>query len=191
MELVDTAGLDPSLRESDATGIANRAQDFSDSVARTADIVILCVDATRPMSEWERSRFMTSTNRLIIAATKMDQALDDWASEMPNTQSLLIPCSAATGQGLERLRAVLVEKIGMLNNNSSSWQLGTSARCFESVEGALGALQRARDANRLGAGDELVAAELRLALEHIGEIVGAVHNEEILDRLFSRFCIGK
>jgi tRNA modification GTPase len=42
-----------------------------------------------------------------------------------------------------------------------------------------------------GAGEELAAAEIRLALEEVGRVVGAVYTEDILDRVFSRFCVGK
>ncbi|HVC97288.1 MAG TPA: hypothetical protein VND64_26645 [Pirellulales bacterium] len=44
---------------------------------------------------------------------------------------------------------------------------------------------------RHGQGEELVAAELRLALDELGQVVGAVYTDDVLDRIFSRFCIGK
>ena len=52
-------------------------------------------------------------------------------------------------------------------------------------------LQQALQAAAGSAGDELVAAELRLALDELGKVVGAVYTDDLLDRVFSRFCIGK
>jgi len=66
----------------------------------------------------------------------------------------------------------------------------TAIRCQASLQEALSALTNARLALEQG-GDEVVAGELRLALEAIGTVVGEVYTDDILDALFSRFCIGK
>jgi tRNA modification GTPase len=67
----------------------------------------------------------------------------------------------------------------------------TAARCCESLSGALAALQQARRAAEAGLGDELIALELREAIDHLGKIAGRVYTDDVLDRIFSRFCIGK
>jgi tRNA modification GTPase len=56
---------------------------------------------------------------------------------------------------------------------------------------AAGSLQRARETAALQLGEELVAADVRDALDELGKVVGAVYTDDILDRIFSRFCIGK
>jgi tRNA modification GTPase len=53
------------------------------------------------------------------------------------------------------------------------------------------ALARARNLAAAGAGEELVAAELRAALDGLGQVAGAVYTDDVLDRVFNRFCIGK
>jgi tRNA modification GTPase len=68
---------------------------------------------------------------------------------------------------------------------------GTAERCRESLQAARAAIERAQAAARASLGEELVAAELRLALGELGAVVGAVYTDDILDRVFSRFCIGK
>ena len=65
-----------------------------------------------------------------------------------------------------------------------------AARCRESLAHAAECLHRARDA-AVSVGEEFVAAEVRNALEELGLVVGAVYTDEVLDRIFSRFCIGK
>ena len=66
----------------------------------------------------------------------------------------------------------------------------TASRCREGLRRAAESLAEARDTAR-GGGDELVAAELRVALVELGQIVGAIYTDDLLDRIFSRFCIGK
>ena len=67
----------------------------------------------------------------------------------------------------------------------------TGMRCRASLARAAESLQQAREAVVQGSGEEIVAGELRLALEELGQVAGTVANNDILDALFSRFCIGK
>jgi tRNA modification GTPase len=67
----------------------------------------------------------------------------------------------------------------------------TAARCRDSVERAIECVTNAFRLVELGTGDELVSAEIRHALDELGKITGAVYTEDVLDRIFSRFCIGK
>jgi len=61
----------------------------------------------------------------------------------------------------------------------------------ESLRLAAESLARAVEVARSRGGEELVAAEVRIALNELGQVVGAVYTDDILDRIFSRFCIGK
>jgi tRNA modification GTPase len=67
----------------------------------------------------------------------------------------------------------------------------TGQRCREAVDRAIQRIDEARTATELGSGDEVVASELRMALDELGQVAGTVVNNDILDALFSRFCIGK
>jgi tRNA modification GTPase len=67
----------------------------------------------------------------------------------------------------------------------------TVARCRGSLEGAAQALDRALAVARSQVDQELLAIEIRDALEALAKIVGAVYTDDILDRIFSKFCIGK
>jgi tRNA modification GTPase len=68
---------------------------------------------------------------------------------------------------------------------------GTAARCGESLARAGRSLRAAAETLRLGGGDELVAVDLRQGLDDLGRVVGAVVTDDLLDRIFRRFCIGK
>ena len=68
---------------------------------------------------------------------------------------------------------------------------GTAARCRQSLALTAECLVRARQLVLDHAGEELAAAEIRVALDELGKVAGAVYTEDVLDRIFSRFCIGK
>ena len=68
---------------------------------------------------------------------------------------------------------------------------GTAVRCGESLRLAAESLERARAAVSAGLGEELIATEVRVALNELGKVAGEVYTDDLLDRIFSRFCIGK
>jgi tRNA modification GTPase len=109
---------------------------------------------------------------------------------LPTLQADDCLVSATTGEGLDRLQAAIRHRLQ--SSGADSEVLGsTAARCRESLSGALAALQQARRAADAGLGDELIALELREAIDHLGKIAGRVYTDDVLDRIFSRFCIGK
>jgi tRNA modification GTPase len=67
----------------------------------------------------------------------------------------------------------------------------TAERCRDALKNATLALEEALRASQTGTGEEIVAGEIRLALDEIGQVAGVVYTDDILDVLFSRFCIGK
>ncbi len=101
-----------------------------------------------------------------------------------------LPTSAETGAGLADLRAAIASS---LRSRSSSADLpaGTSARCGESLTRASESLRNAALSLAGGFGDEFVALDLRQALDDLGLVLGATVTDDILDRIFQRFCIGK
>ena len=69
--------------------------------------------------------------------------------------------------------------------------LVTRARHRDLVEEALAAVERALEGARIGIGAELVSEDLRLAARALGRITGSIDAEDLLDRIFSQFCVGK
>ena len=187
IELIDTAGLesiDWSLAGQHEHFVEEQAQSKTRQQLTTADFVIFCVDSSRPLDEPERILLANKKSNWIIVATKVDcsatELLQDWIST-----------SSIDRTGLERLLDSVIER--QLNNGNRERDVvaWTTTRCTESIHQIAAALTRAAEAAELSLGDELVAAEIRVALEHLGQIVGTVYNDDVLDRVFSRFCIGK
>jgi len=91
----------------------------------------------------------------------------------------------------EELKEQMSILSGGLDKLHDASVLVTSMRHYEALRNALDALQNARELIDAGAETELVAFELRSALDYVGEITGRVVNEEVLNVIFDRFCIGK
>ena len=105
----------------------------------------------------------------------------------PSTLSV----SATTGLGLDELCNRIRETLAIQTRGQRQLLGMTAARCQESLFAARDALRRTEDAISLGIGEDLVVIELRDVLQHLGHIVGAVYTDDVLDRIFSKFCIGK
>jgi tRNA modification GTPase len=172
VELVDTAGL----REA-AEVLERQAQALGQGEAEQADLMLLCVEAGKPLlpreAEW------LGRPRVLGVATKCDRG---------TPPAGFLATSATEGTGLDELRAVLAERA----RARPSSPLGLSlSRCRHHVGDCLVRLRRAHEHAREADPPELLALELRGALEALGAMVGAVYTDELLDRIFSRFCIGK
>lgn len=188
-QLVDTAGRE-FVADQDA--IDGRAQQLSAEAAAHCDIELLCLDSTRRPNAWELERLAHSGQvpRLVIL-TKVDSAEAWRPTALPHpTLAQAIATSAHQTGGTDRLRASLKAELEDLAASSSHGTL-TAERCGESLRNAQAALERASLLNAREQGEELIAAELRLALGELGKVVGAIYSDDILDRVFSRFCIGK
>ena len=179
--LVDTAGIDESDVGHPKPDFDLEAQRVGDAQGREAHLIVDCLDRVGPAAE--RQDFNEPIPRLHVA-TKADLSAD----RPLRTDEVCV--SAHTGQGLELLRNAIVSKL-VGDSTPSEVVASTIARCQTSLQSTLDCIGRARGLNSASSGDELVACEVRLALDHLGQIVGAIYTDDLLDRVFSRFCIGK
>lgn len=185
--LSDTAGIGES---SDAQGrslapLEEAAQRATAAEVERADLLVLCIDGTRPLEPWERQQFQRDGRPVLVVLTKVDLP----AATQEALPQAVLRTSSATGWGLATLQDAIVGALESLPRDLGVTR-GTAQRCRDSLGLAAEAIARARIAVRQEA-DELTAAEIRVALSELGRIVGAVYTDDILDRVFSRFCIGK
>lgn len=183
IELFDTAGV-----ESDVTSgsISAAAQRMAVDQWDCATVQLLCIDSTRHITSWEKDELdrVSPATRLVVL-TKCDQ---------PRGTDLTTPSIATSStdrSGLETLRQAIADSLDATANPESTVVHCTAVRCLESLRRASESLQRASELVQTSCGEELVAAELRVALDELGSVVGAVYTDDILDRVFGRFCIGK
>jgi tRNA modification GTPase len=187
-ELIDTAGIEAAGQQQHASQLA---QQLADARRQEATVVVWCLDATRSLAaaereqlaRWDQSR-PPGQLRLIVW-TKAD------AVAATPGEPVGALTSSRTGAGLDALRTAIRQAVLEVQSSDASGVAATAVRCRESLQMAAAALDRARDLASGGGGEELVAAELRLALQELGAVVGEVYTDDVLDRIFSRFCIGK
>lgn len=173
--LVDTAG-----QETAEDGVLQAAQQLRSDQVQQADLVVWCLPADVPDP---LSLELPEATPLLRVVTKADLA-----SQLPDGA---IALSAIQKTGLQELKQAIVEQLSTATGEGNPLVGSTAARCRESLTGAAGALDRALEIAAAEADQELLAIELREALEELGKIVGAVYTDDLLDRIFSKFCIGK
>lgn len=181
-ELIDTAGW-----ETARDGIESIAGELRQDQYNRADLILWCSAANSTIDEQRESRLLLescqkSDRAILKVTTKVDTAIESHGER--------IAVSAVSGSGIEVLRDAILQHLSHAPADAD-FIGSTSARCRESLQHAKGSICRARELVQHSAGDELVSMELRDVLDHLGRIVGAVYTDDILDRIFSRFCIGK
>jgi tRNA modification GTPase len=184
--LVDTAGqseINHADGGHDAPLVA-LSQAFTERQKRDADVAIVCRETHRnPVGAFRFAHApYASDASTILVWTKCDVAA-------PPADQPGLATSSANGAGIAELKRAIAAR---LCERSADTVVGnTAARCGESLHLAAAALARARDLATTGTGDELVAAEVRMALDGLAQVAGAVYTDDVLDRVFSKFCIGK
>ena len=185
--LVDTAGLDPAS-QSGVDNAAVAAQSAAVEQARQAEVEIICLDSTRPLDCWEEAQLGQDSAGRVFVLTKID------VGTQSEPTGSTVSTSSLTGHGIGALGTRLRQAV--LRGDAGDVVYGTAVRCRRSLTVASESLDRARTIVQAASDEdpvreELVAAELRLALDEIGQVVGTVYSDDVLDRVFSRFCVGK
>jgi tRNA modification GTPase len=178
VRLLDAAGLSEPAGEIEAEA-CRRARE----AVRAADLVLFVVDA----SDWEPAVPLEPREApALLVLNKCD--LDPGTEARGRFRISRSVCvSARTGRGLPELRAALAERLG---TSESSGRYRIDLRQEEALEDAEAALDRA-SGSASGLGPEFAALDLRGALSALGAVSGRETDERLLDRVFSRFCLGK
>jgi tRNA modification GTPase len=187
LRLTDTAGLNPIPGEIERKGMEKTMERL-----READLVLWVADCTQalPKPSSETSPFLRPDNTILVL-NKVDLLPNP-----PPVASLLpqVYVSAQTGTGLEELREMIVMRADSLAPALVQEEhLAVNARHADALRRAEMSLRAAVEGLRATPPRpiELISADLRAAMDALGEIAGRVDNERMLDSLFSTFCIGK
>jgi tRNA modification GTPase len=153
------------------------------------------VDGSRPFtSARDPLEERLSRGSVVVALTKSDlgEVADPVAvlGAIQSTDSWAIPVSSLTGEGMIELRAALAVELGAGSPGGLASAIA-NPRHTDAITRARAALARAGNAADTRAPGEIVALELRESLAAIGEVSGRQASEELLERIFARFCIGK
>jgi len=184
LELVDTAGLREGLEEAEQLGIARSREALAD-----AALVLVVLDATQPLNDEEHRLLEAVEGRpALVVVNKSDLAgADVEVQEYARIPTLRT--SALTGEGIPALR----ERILALATGGAAEEPGmlTSLRHHQAITTALAALADAGRANASGIPHEMILLDLYRGLWALDSLTGQTTSDDILNLIFSTFCIGK
>ena len=188
IHLVDTAGIRSGADEVEAIGIRKSYEALAD-----ADLVLVVTDNSSLEHAVEEQRLLerTSGRKRILVRNKSDLGRGK-GQKMPATDHLPeVNTSAVTGEGIEALRQKIVAEVG--GNSASQRESGfvTNLRQQKLVEEALLALSAAEQAVRNRTPHEMLLMDLYNSLRPLDSITGETTTDDILNLIFSTFCIGK
>jgi tRNA modification GTPase len=191
VELIDTAGVE--TRPDTLTELAQQARQH---VTESASLLLHCVPCdellrgamVKPCNNPDRDWFV-ATKADLVSEEERDRLLEE---ARRRGYHYAVGVTVVREEGTEALEEAFHDWI-MRGVRPSPGAIvpETAARCRDAVARALAALDAALQSAAVPGAEELLASDVRVALEEIGQILGAVHTEQILDAIFSRFCIGK
>lgn len=190
LKLVDTAGIRPTR-----DNIENLGVKIALDKAKQADFIIMVLDGSSELDKNDikvLKKGEVKNHIVVVNKTDLDRKLDEDALKKYTTEDRIVYTSAKTLTGLEELK----EKIyGLITNNQnlaeSSELYLTDIRHKRALEKAKDHLKTFIETVNQGKQLEIMSIELRQTLDYLGEITGEVTTEDILGKIFSKFCIGK
>lgn len=184
LRIVDTAGIRETHDMVEQEGVRR-----SLGAIENADLVLVVLDGSEPIHESDyRVLDAVKEKKGIVIVNKKDlpRRLD-----VPDVPVQSVGVSCRTGEGLDDLKRAILEMMqqGAVATREHAWAVNQRHRT--ALEQAKASLQKASESVTGGLSPEFIAVDLRGALDSLGLIIGATYTEDILERIFSDFCIGK
>ncbi|HEU4962427.1 MAG TPA: tRNA uridine-5-carboxymethylaminomethyl(34) synthesis GTPase MnmE [Bacilli bacterium] len=189
LTIIDTAGIRETEDVVEKLGVER-----SRSALEEADLILFMLDASRPLNEIDEELLTAiKTYPTIIILNKLDlpRRIDLDAVRRLATGKKLVETSIATGEGMEELEAAVEDLFlsGDIEGKEGSYV--SNARHIALLEKAKREMQESLDAANFGMTLDLVAVDIRNCWMTLGEVTGEAVAEDLLDQIFSQFCLGK
>jgi len=186
VRFVDTAGIRQATDPVEREGV-KRTQ----SAQADADLVLVVIDGHAQLTDEDRQILKTvASSNYIIVMNKGDLTQAVGSSDLPFGAEVFV-ISAKTGLGLEELKVAIRARLVSPGFEVNEDLVVTNVRHRTALRRAQDSLTHASESVRMGLAGELVAMDLRVAADALGEITGTITTDDILDRVFAEFCIGK
>ena len=184
--LVDTAGI----RETDDTvekiGVT-KAKAYMDK----ADVILVVIDRSRPLSDEDKAVLEeTKDKNAFVILNKTDLPAVVAAEDLKAYGHPVLSLSASSGEGLDKLKEQLLSQ-ALSHADTAGSALLTNTRHIELVRQSREALQRALDSIEAGMPVDCAVVDLREAWDLLGSITGDTVHDDMVEEIFSRFCLGK
>ena len=187
--IADTAGLHETDDPVEVIGI-KKTQEYINS----SDLILFMVDAGASLSSEDYKIYETiQDKRVILVVNKSDLVADDFEPELPDLwkKTPYLKISALYGRGLNKLKdliaRVVMGKDGLEIRNTIIPNLRHKIALEKSLQLSVSAVEEIRK----GTPFELIAIDIKEAIDSLGEIIGVTAKEDVIDQIFRRFCIGK
>ena len=187
--IADTAGLHETDDPVEVIGIEKAQKYIQDS-----DLVLFMVDASDPLTDEDYNIYKTIRNkRLILVVNKSDLVEDDFEPAVPDSWRFIprLKISALYGTRLNDLKELIVNlsigEYGLEAKNTIIPNLRHKIALERSLQLCVAAIEEIRQQTSF----EFIAIDIREAIDSLGEIIGDTAKEDVVDQIFSRFCIGK
>ncbi|HRY28828.1 MAG TPA: 50S ribosome-binding GTPase, partial [Elusimicrobiota bacterium] len=190
--VTDTAGLRTETDRVEGAGIARAKR-----ALEQADVALFVLDASRPLSEEDRAvAALLDGKKIVLALNKWDRAGKETAHHLraPLPLPPKTPClktCALDGRGVNELRRELVRVMDDRSPETADVPTLINLRHAELLNDAVNHLKAARRSAESSLHEECLAIDMRLALGGLNQITGEGVHDEILDAIFSKFCVGK
>lgn len=193
--LIDTAGIRETDDRVEAEGVRRSKKAFEQ-----ADLVVYLKDLSQPttadeLQELARWRMDAKDTHFLLVGTKadLDMAVVSGSSSPRQEQRLHydLIISAVSGENINPLKKLMKERALEHRDLDGGSLLVTSTRHRDALQKAREHVKQALEALDMGLTGDLLAIDLRAALHDLGTVTGEITNEDLLDSIFSRFCIGK
>ena len=186
VKMVDTAGIRRALDEAESLGIQKSMEALAD-----ADLVLVVLDASEGRTEQDQELLRQVENRpVILVENKSDLRMGDEETGTRD-QGVTVLTSALTGTGITELREAILKHIGGESGSANEAGFLTNIRHEELIRESLLALNAAKTAVLGKIPHEMLLMDLYSCLRPLDGITGATTTDDILNLIFSTFCIGK
>lgn len=190
VRLIDTAGIRKPQDIIEEEGISLVWETLAES-----DIVLMMLDASQPLTDEDHVIMKKNASANIIVAMNKIDLPPVWEKatieKLFPRETPVLKISAKSGTGLEELKKTIMDLSVGRDDDNTGREMMTNLRHKQAMEKAYQSILNARDSISSGMSGEFAAFDLREAVDSLDEITGKKISDEILDRVFSSFCIGK
>jgi tRNA modification GTPase len=189
VHLIDTAGIREHAEAVEGLGIERAKQKMAE-----ADLVLLVLDASQGLTGQDKELIHSlDPKKRIIILNKIDLAAPDLLERLSRefADEIQVHLAAKHGTGLDTLLEAIQNMV--MGKTALDEQLSCAPNLRHAciLEKALGACEQLKETLRTGVPADLLAVDLQSILDHLADIVGITTPDDVLDAVFSRFCIGK
>ena len=189
LKLIDTAGIREAKDEVEKIGIKK-----SKEIAKDADLVIAIFDSSKDLTKEDIEILNIIKNKksiILLNKADLDSVLEENDNRFKNISENVIKISALNGEGLEKLYSLISKMFSLEEINVDNDVIITNLRHKNLISKAIKNVKKARDTVEQNMPIDIIAIFVKDILEDLGNITGEIVTDDIINEIFSKFCLGK